>query len=375
MPEIDFISPRLTGDRFADHSIPLEMLKDMSVLQDMIIDAAKWKFIQDNPDRVRSPRGFTKGISLRLADIEEGSAIPKIALAIAATASPQAQEEYLPYYTSARDAVISAISSAESDESANYGLPPAILSYFDRLGRSLRPGEAMEFARTGDRAAARLTHGVRKRLIDASNVDSYTEEIYMLGSIPEIDQDKRSFTLMDVDGRRYVGPIEPAHEDAIQEAFQNYRSSKQKVVIECIAVYTRNGRLDRIGSVEAITILDPRDIGARLQEIAALKPGWCDGEGGRFDVGELRAVWDLLHETYPDELSLPYIYPKPNGELLFEWDTGVGDLSLEYDVSAKRGYLHLMADDEENDRESEHELVDRDSWLELFALVSELLGN
>ena len=71
-----FLQPHLTGSRFAGHSIPLEFLKDLAVLQEMIIEVAKWRFLQDNPGRRRCPRGFTEGIELKLTGIEEGCAAP-----------------------------------------------------------------------------------------------------------------------------------------------------------------------------------------------------------------------------------------------------------------------------------------------------------
>ena len=57
-----FLEPRLVGALFEGHAIPLEVLKDLAVLQDMIVEVAKWKFLQVNPDRKRSPRGFADGI-------------------------------------------------------------------------------------------------------------------------------------------------------------------------------------------------------------------------------------------------------------------------------------------------------------------------
>jgi len=80
-----FLRPRLTGPRFEGHGIPLEVLKDLAVLEEMIVEVAKWKYLKDHPERLRSPRGFTEGIELKLTGIDEGSAIPVICLIVAAT--------------------------------------------------------------------------------------------------------------------------------------------------------------------------------------------------------------------------------------------------------------------------------------------------
>ena len=68
----DFLRPRLVGKRFEGHSIPLELLGDLAVLEAMVIEVAKWRYLQDNPNRKRSPRKFTEGISLTLTSVEQG---------------------------------------------------------------------------------------------------------------------------------------------------------------------------------------------------------------------------------------------------------------------------------------------------------------
>ena len=78
----DFLRPRLVGKRFEGHSIPLELLGDLAVLEAMVIEVAKWRYLQDNPNRKRSPRKFTEGISLTLTSVEQGSAVAVIAIAI-----------------------------------------------------------------------------------------------------------------------------------------------------------------------------------------------------------------------------------------------------------------------------------------------------
>ena len=59
MPEtIEFLSPRLVGKRFDQHSIPLEVLKDLSALEELIVEVAKWHYLRANKDRKRIPKGF-----------------------------------------------------------------------------------------------------------------------------------------------------------------------------------------------------------------------------------------------------------------------------------------------------------------------------
>ena len=130
---LPFMSPRLVGERFAGHAIPRELLKDISVLEEMIIEVAKWRYLQDHPDRKRSPRGFTDGISLKLTAIDEGSAIARIGLFVD---TPQFfPPENQRYLEQARESVIGAITAAEHNASITDHLPESLLGYFDRIGR------------------------------------------------------------------------------------------------------------------------------------------------------------------------------------------------------------------------------------------------
>lgn len=46
----------------------------------MIVEVAKWRYLQEHPNRKRSPRGFTDDLSLKLTGIEAGSAVPQISV-------------------------------------------------------------------------------------------------------------------------------------------------------------------------------------------------------------------------------------------------------------------------------------------------------
>ncbi len=150
-----FMRLRLVGRRYDDHSVPLEFLKDVSVLEEMIVEVAKYKFLTDHPNRQRSPRGFTKNIQLRLAAINPGSASLEIRIASEPpTLLPTVSQTFSGY---ARDAIIQAISAAEQERPIEPHLPEGTLSYFDKLGRSLKEGEAVFFDDPDHKITARLT--------------------------------------------------------------------------------------------------------------------------------------------------------------------------------------------------------------------------
>jgi hypothetical protein len=137
-----YLRPILKGDRFENKSIPLDMLRDLAVLGEMVVEVAKWHFLSEHPDRQRSPKGFTDGVTLALTDIEPGSAIPVICLVVA---SSFLFHPYQDYYEQARESIVGAIGAASANKPVGGYLPDKALAYFDRFGRSLRDGESFEF--------------------------------------------------------------------------------------------------------------------------------------------------------------------------------------------------------------------------------------
>lgn len=375
MTPTPFLRPRLTGTRFDDHTIPLEFLKDLAVLNEMIVEVAKWEFLKAHPDRKRSPRGFTEGIELKLTGIESGSAKPVISLVAAvATLFPLSQL----YFEKARDRVINAVSAAEQNQVITDYLPEKVLNYFDRMGRSLRDGEAMEFVNPNHAIpVARLTRETRRKLVLASSqVRELTEECSVRGAVPEADLESMTFHVQLADGRKVRAPIEPQHLDPILEAFMSYRTSNRlRLLFQGIGRLDRYNRLLSFDSIEHVSILDALDIPARLDELALLKPGWLEGRGLAPNPNGIHWISHQFGTQYPEELPLPYLYPTEEGGIQAEWTLGATEVTLEIDLTAHTGRWHTlnMATDEEQLRELD--LNNTSDWAWVAEQIQQMAGG
>ncbi len=373
MNEHEFLKPRLVGRRFEGTAIPLELLKDIAVLEEMIIEVAKGEFLKDHPDRQRSPRGFTDGIELKLTGIEDGSAILVISLVLASmTLFPPENQGY---FEQARDSIIAAIDAAEKGGSITDHLPEKSLNYFDRMGRSLRDGEAMEFTTSSHTHPARLTRETRRRLVYASSAAyEIAEESSVRGSVPEADQDDQLFEIQMADGRKVKAPIVPQHRETVLDAFNGYQTG-QKLQVQGVGVVNRNGKLVRFDSVEHITPLDPLDVGARLDEVRLLKDGWLEGGGKAPTKVGLDWLEAAFNQHYPDEARPPYLYPTPEGDIRAEWSDSRHELSLDIHLAKKRASWHAL--DLETDREESRDLNldDPTEWEWLVSQITETMGG
>ncbi len=361
-----FLKPRLLGRRFAEHTIPLELLKDFAALEEMLVEVAKREYRVANPGRSRTPKGFTKGFELHLTGVEPGSSVPVIAVVFLALLPPA---DVL-YFERARDKIIEAIASVEQGRQPI--LAPELLRYFDRFGRGLREGEAMELMLADGQKTA-LTSEIRERLLQASQAEEWTEEVTLKGRIPEADQADLSFELELPDGVKLKAPLHEQHRETVLEAFKDYRRG-QIVAIQGVIRRDRADRPKSFEAIEHVSALDPLDVETRLEELAKLKAGWLEGKGEPLDPAALRALAQDFDTYFDPDLPLPYLYPTAEGGIQAEWSLDGWDVSLEIQLPARTAQyqaLHLPTDQMHEDALS---LVQgQDEWSKLNAMLKGLL--
>ncbi|HCP54568.1 MAG: hypothetical protein CMK72_01155 [Pseudomonadaceae bacterium] len=331
------IEPRLVGHRFSDHTIPLEMLKDLAVLEEFVIAVAKWKFVESH-GRIRVPKGFTEPLSLSLSEIKEGSAIPAISIDYSDDSAglfPAANEDY---FHQAVRAIGAAIDAAEHMEPISKHLPENLLGYFDRFGRGLREGETFEFF-PGLNRPARLTKLTRRRLLLASRNEELTDEVTVRGMVSELDQSKMSFELQVPGGRKIFAKFDAIHLDTILEAMGGYRAGV-KISVSGIGRFDRNEKLHSFDIIEDAAIIETNDPLARIDELRLLKAGWLEGRGNVPNAAEFDWLESFFADQYPSALPSPYIYPSEDGGVQLEWRTGNQDISLEINLADRTAELH-----------------------------------
>jgi hypothetical protein len=371
-----FLRPELKGARFEGHAIPLEFLKDLAVLEEMIIEVAKWKFLQGHPDRKYVLRGFTDGIELKLTGVEDGSAIPVISLIVAATAMSFLPPANQTYFEQARDAIVCAIDAAEQNRTITDYLPEKTLGYFEQIGRSLRDGEAMEFKTPTHTTPARLTKATRQKLVLAStSVKEITEETTVRGMIPEADQIDMTFEVKTiVDGRKIKAPMSPQQMETVIKAFSGYKSGV-RVLLHGMGRFFKSGRLQSFESIENISLLDPLDVLARLEELYNLKNGWLEGKGIAPIPDGLDWFARVFELNFHDDLPLPRVYPMAKGGVQAEWSIKPYEATLEIDLEKRVGEWHCLNLDTNTEETHTLNLDEKQDWEWLADKIQGLTGG
>lgn len=378
-----FLAPRLEGGRFNDHTIPLELLKDFSLLNDLILEWAKEIFRQRHPERERVPRNFTTDFSLKLAKLSEGSVRAHIKVDKPAS---QLFGKYEGYLRDARDQLIQAIAAAEAGQDVSLYLPGELANYFNRLGLGLREGEAITFSPdTPDRPARLNRHTRRKLALSSKDAKYFKEEVTVRGYVESVRGTDRTVSkllgkqesgesfvcnLRLLDGNRVEVTLEASAYGMYSERIAEKKTSR--VLVRGIGILNRQERIEKIEAVEEWVLLEDRDIVFRLAELRALRDGWFEVETPALN----KAALDSLSETlaaYPDDLLLPYLYPTPEGQLLFEWPCpDEVEFALEIDLETFQGTFSSSSEELEesllSDSPVDH-LEEIASWEPIFVYL------
>ena len=359
----EFLKPKLIGERFEGHTVPLELLKDFSALEEMLIEVAKWKFRQEHPGRERIQRNFAKGLELQLAGVEDGSAILAIVLAFSALFPP----ENAKYFEQARTEIVNAIALSVDDRPQV--LPSSYLSYFDRFGRGLRSGESIEFPR--ENGAVSLNPDIRKKLIRSAQVKIWTDETSLRAKVYEADQAHNSFEFELSDGTRAKAPLDDKYRDAVLDAFRAYRNGAF-VLIQGVVQRDRDDHLKGFESIEHVSPLDPLDVSLRLEQMASLRDGWLDGKGVAPAKDKLAWLAEMFDAHFDGNLTLPYLYPTAEGGVQAEWTLSGREVSLEINIENKQAEYQELNLTDDTCSEFRFLLADQDGWNKLNEALKQL---
>ena len=370
MSEFEFLKPKLDGARFEDHAIPLDFLKDLAVFEEFVISVAKSEWLKDHPTRKRTPRGFMSGVTVKLKQVDEGSAVPVLTAYIATTTAllPNAIPPQREYLERARARIVGAVAAAQEGGNPTDHLPAKALAYFDRFGRGLRDGESISFNRDMGIAPARLTPQSRRKLVLAvPGVQYITDDALRRGSVVDTNDADGTFTIRLAAGQELQAPLPPVHRDTILDA-QKDAPDGVRVAVRGIARFNRSNKLVRFEDVEDVTPLEPLDVPSRLDELQLLKMGWLNGGGQALDAPSLDKLSQFFTTFYPSELPLPYTFPTETGGIQFEWRINDASPEIEIDLASFRG--EWLSDAEE----ATIDLTSAQGWKDLASRIAVLAG-
>lgn len=356
----DFSQPKFTGARFDEHTLPVDVARDLAAYETLIVALAKHLYLKDHPDRQRVPKGFASSFRLDIERIDEGSTKPLLALVLSGVLALTGGEQDC--FVQARDLIADCIAAPENALPADF--PKELLVHFNQFGRSLREDEALELPLRNGSTTARLTQEKRKQLVLAAD-QVYERDISLNGYIEEVDFARSTFRMKLTDGGQVTIPMP----DSFQNSARTYGGRpRDQINVVGAGTYDSWDRLQKVISVDSIDVTKNHTIAARFDEISQIEDGWFEGAGLAPNADRLALVSEILIADYPDRLSLPQITPKQDGNLLLEWNAE-GDPSLDIDLAAAHASFHAFgANGEDIEREFN---LDATGWKLLFAFLGD----
>jgi hypothetical protein len=359
----DFVTPTFQGNRFLEHSLPIEFAKDLAAYGDLVLEVAKYLYFKDHPDRKRVPKGFDDEFNLHLDRIEEGSTLPVLAL-VTAGMLVHVPNHNTTYFEKARDTVVEWVEQASSGQNVPNDVPPELFEYFNVFGRSLQPGESIKLS-TPTRREGVLTPESRKVLaLRAKNV--YEDNFVINGSVSELDLDKNTFRLK-VDG---ADPLTVPFDSSKWKLFRDALGmSLWRATVKGTGEFNRENELQKIISTEQIQVVPNYAVVSQFEELRGLRDGWCHAQSKAPNAALLEWAAGQVEESYPAELGLPLIASSPEGNLFIEW-TGISKR-----VSAEISYpsfgceaqsVNVNSGDETS---QSFDLTHAESWNRLYEFV------
>lgn len=355
------VSIKFEGDRFKKHTIPLELLSDLSAINKMVIAVASYLFTEKT-GRQRVPKGFRKNNYLSLKNIGNGSAVADLDIEHNSKQQSLFETQEEECISKAFETVMDFING---DLTLSQELGEIIAPHFNSIGLNLRPGDNLYF-QYGSNKKAVLNVESRLKLVNKRS--EYADNVKMYGIVSEMDRANCTFKLTYKDSLFKEQRVEVNYSEAILGDVLNALSQYdgQKISIYGRGQY-KDQKLLKIDVVEEFQKLDPLDVSYRLNELLSMEDGWMeDGSGIAPDKEALLKLAELFDMFFWSDDLLPYIYPTPSGDIEMEWKVGNTDFILDVVLSCFKGKL---VSSENDNVEIELDLGSEAGWNKLNGML------
>lgn len=332
MTKVPFIQPRFVGPRFEAHTLPLSAAKDLVAYEELVLELAKHLFKEKQTDRMRVPKGFANDFSLHIEKIDDGSAIPSL---VAMIASAQLFVSLPSEFTEAKD-LVNAVIATEADQPFPANFPKDFYSYFNRIGRSLKEGEQIEWTPASPSSRSVLTPAKRIRLARAHR-ETYEAEADVIGLVEVLDAKKKTGILR-VPGNEaisfvYDDPFFVDLKDALGNPVIHAR-------VKGVGVFDVNDRLCSVIEIEQLECLPHYPLVSKIDALTLLSDGWLEGRGIAPTGANLDWLTSEVAINFPEELAYPSVAPIEDGNVSFEWIQPHARIELEVNFAERQLELY-----------------------------------
>jgi hypothetical protein len=317
-------------------------LAELVTLQRVIEEVARVKFLRENDQRSRLPKGFRDASALYLTASENGSFVAHIDRA--PTETPY---QFNAVFDGARDESLDALRAALNDMPLPSSFPGAAADYLGDIGRRLREDEWIEIRSPKEGVSpVRINQQLRKKMALLVNVPIRVTEDVEGEVVSHIDNSSVMQVVIRLqDGLKVAFSANDADRKHVLQAITNRPISRLRV--SGTVSYTANAQ-PLVESVREVTVTehrradDVRAVWTRIDSLKALPSIWHDD--GCLAPSELaleRAKRVLARVILDTDLPRPSVFPTETGGIQAEWK--IGNWVVEVEVAADVKQINVGA--------------------------------
>lgn len=361
-----FVTPRFRGGRFESHTVPVQVLAELTTYGELVAELAKHLRLRQDPRRKRLPKGFADSFQLGLSSIVAGCVeITLERISPPASLFPPTHDAF----DEARDLLERVLEAGETKSELPVGFPRELIPRFNRFGMSLRDDESVELVRPGRNQGPRYDRSARKHIVLQQEQD-YEAEVDLSAELNGIVLARDQIVVLAGD----AGLVEGKYPREKLESITHLLNHPVRVV--GVGAYDGNDKLRRLVRVDDVNAVSEEDydvspLDQQFEDLRALAGGWFEPGTPPLDREGLEKFQRVLEgATAKLRITTPHVYPVPEGGVSAEWSLP------EWEVSATASFgdmkLELfgthLATDEHKEREVSLEDVERaeGALVELF---------
>lgn len=384
LEETPFLELRFDGDRFDEHSVPVDVLAELIAFQDLLEEVARGLYLAERGERQRVPAKFAEAARLHLRRTRDNCFT-------AVLTRPHFQTRAQPTGAPANDAwddpVLfrkAAHASLDALQRGAKGLPPPdsfpkrALKKLPQVGRRLNKGERLTIVSDGFDGEAPVDQESRKKLAALVNEEDLAF-VELVGEVCSLDDRAGRWTLRKSDDSKVDIKLKRERRDDLICAYQN----RPLLLVSVRGLFSQGKLMEDIQSLD-LTDHDRAAEVAKLWERFAylgtnVTDGWR-GDGSRGPREECLArskgILTRLLADYPN-VPKPQVYPTPEGGIQAEWVRG--NWSVDVAFAADEEIITASAvnaeTDEQGDQSYNGKQVSAESAFYLAGWLQRYLGG
>lgn len=337
-----FITVKFVGDRYTGAKLPLDSLSTLVEIQSLLGELVRDAYLDTNPDRRRMTGVSRHAIDLVLANVEDGSAIARLALAVTLTSTN------VPAVLEARTRfVVTASELAAGKTSLSYPTTQDRLKKYSAILSPLKAAESLTFSykdQAGVLATSTVTAAQAESIAKAAKA-STSRSFFVTGALKRLD----AAALGVVTLRTTLGevPVKCSmdHQRTVSKAWSENPDSV--FAFSGVGAFDDSGRIRKVEHVTDLSVVDrPFDLDGRIQELRKHLSPTLSETGKALGLVRLERMATAIPKVVHSIGVTPDLFIDDEGVADARWTIGEWIVNVSFETGETQMYAYNAGSEE-----------------------------